>query len=54
MKLGIQINEGPYNHEASVTALNYCKAAIEAGHEIFRIFFYHGLELYQGRVSSWS
>jgi len=41
MKLGIQVNEGPYNHEASVTALNYCKAAIEAGHEIFRVFFYH-------------
>ena len=41
MKLGIQINEGPYNHEASVTALNYCKAAIAAGHEIFRVFFYH-------------
>jgi len=41
MKLGIQVNEGPYNHQASVTALNYCKAAIEAGHEIFRVFFYH-------------
>ena len=41
MKLGIQINEGPYNHEASITALNYCKAALAAGHEIFRIFFYH-------------
>ena len=41
MKLGIQVNEGPYNHEASVTALNYCKAALAAGHEIFRVFFYH-------------
>ena len=41
MKLGIQINEGPYTHEASITALNYCKAALEAGHEIFRVFFYH-------------
>jgi len=41
MKLGIQVNEGPYNHQASVTALNYCKAAVEAGHEIFRVFFYH-------------
>ncbi|MGD8783745.1 MAG: sulfurtransferase complex subunit TusD [Thioalkalispiraceae bacterium] len=41
MKLGIQINEGPYTHEATVTALNYCKAAIAAGHEIFRVFFYH-------------
>lgn len=41
MKLGIQINEGPYTHEASTTALNYCKAALEAGHEVFRVFFYH-------------
>jgi len=41
MKLSIQVNEGPYNHEASVSALNYTKAALEAGHEIFRVFFYH-------------
>lgn len=41
MKLGIQVNEGPYTHEASVTALNYVKAALEKGHEIFRVFFYH-------------
>ncbi|MBI3563168.1 MAG: sulfurtransferase complex subunit TusD [Gammaproteobacteria bacterium] len=41
MKLGIQINEGPYTHEASVSALNYIKAALAAGHEIFRVFFYH-------------
>jgi tRNA 2-thiouridine synthesizing protein D len=41
MKLGIQVNEGPYTHEASVTALNFIKAALEKGHEIFRVFFYH-------------
>ncbi len=41
MKLAIQINEGPYTHEASVSALNYVKAAVAAGHEIFRVFFYH-------------
>ena len=41
MKLSIQVNEGPYNHQASVTAINYVKAAIEAGHDIFRVFFYH-------------
>lgn len=41
MKLGIQINEGPYTHEASNTALNYVRAALDAGHEIFRVFFYH-------------
>lgn len=41
MKFGIQVNEGPYTHEASVTALNFVKAAIEKGHEVFRVFFYH-------------
>jgi len=41
MKLSIQINEGPYNHEASNTALNFVRAAVEAGHEVFRVFFYH-------------
>ena len=41
MKISVQVSEGPYNHEASVTALNYVKAAVEAGHEIFRVFFYH-------------
>lgn len=41
MKISIQVSEGPYNHEASVTAINYVKAAVEAGHDIFRVFFYH-------------
>ncbi|MDH5602115.1 MAG: sulfurtransferase complex subunit TusD [Gammaproteobacteria bacterium] len=41
MKISVQVSEGPYNHEASITAINYIKAAIEAGHEIFRVFFYH-------------
>ena len=41
MKLSVQINEGPYNHQASVSALNFVKAAVEAGHEVFRVFFYH-------------
>jgi len=41
MKFGISIHEGPYTHQASDTAYFFCKAALEAGHEIFRIFFYH-------------
>ena len=41
MKFGILINEGPYNHQASDTAYQFCKAAIEKGHEIDRVFFYH-------------
>jgi tRNA 2-thiouridine synthesizing protein D len=41
VKFGIQVNEGPYNHQASDTAYQFTKAALEKGHEIFRVFFYH-------------
>ena len=41
MKLSILVNEGPYQHEASDTAYLFCKAAMEKGHEISRVFFYH-------------
>ncbi|OOY42650.1 sulfurtransferase TusD, partial [Solemya velum gill symbiont] len=41
MKLTIQVNEGPYQHQASDSAYFFTKAALEKGHEIFRVFFYH-------------
>ncbi len=41
MKLTIQVNEGPYQHQASDSAYMFTKAALEKGHEIFRVFFYH-------------
>ncbi len=41
MKLAIQVNEGPYTHQASDSALQFVKAAIDKGHDIFRVFFYH-------------
>ena len=41
MRFGIVVNEGPYTHQASDSALQFAKAAIEKGHEIFRVFFYH-------------
>jgi tRNA 2-thiouridine synthesizing protein D len=41
VKFSIQVNEGPYQHQAADTAYQFAKAAIAAGHEIFRIFFYH-------------
>lgn len=41
MKFGILINEGPYQHQASDSAYLFCKAALEKGHEIQRVFFYH-------------
>jgi tRNA 2-thiouridine synthesizing protein D len=41
MKFAIQINEGPFTHQASDTAYQFTKAALENGHEVFRVFFYH-------------
>ena len=41
MKLGVLVNEGPYTHQASDSAYRFTKAAIEKGHEIFRVFFYN-------------
>ncbi len=41
MKFGILVNEGPYQHQASDSAYLFCKAALDAGHQIDRVFFYH-------------
>lgn len=35
------VSEGPYTHQASDTAYHFAVAALEKGHEIFRVFFYH-------------
>lgn len=41
MKLAVMVNEGPYQHESADSALQFTKAALNKGHEIFRVFFYH-------------
>jgi tRNA 2-thiouridine synthesizing protein D len=41
MKFTIQVNEGPYQHQATDSAYQFTKTALEKGHEIFRVFFYH-------------
>ncbi|MFM2318554.1 MAG: sulfurtransferase complex subunit TusD [Pseudomonadota bacterium] len=41
MKYTLMVNEGPYQHQSSDTALQFARAALEKGHEIFRVFFYH-------------
>lgn len=41
MKFAVMINEGPYTHQSSDTAYQFTKAALNQGHEIFRVFFYH-------------
>jgi tRNA 2-thiouridine synthesizing protein D len=41
VRFGIVVNEGPYTHQASDSAYQFAKAALQKGHEIFRVFFYH-------------
>ena len=41
MKFGIMVNEGPYTHQAADTAYQFTRAALEQGHEVLRVFFYH-------------
>ena len=41
MKIAVTINEGPYQHQASDSAYLFCRAALEKGHEIRRVFFYN-------------
>ena len=41
MKFAILVNEGPYTHEASDSAYHFTAAALGAGHEVVRVFFYH-------------
>ncbi|WP_068111190.1 sulfurtransferase complex subunit TusD [Tropicimonas marinistellae] len=41
MKLGIVVSEGPYTHQAADTAYHFAKAALDKGHEVPRVFFYH-------------
>ncbi len=41
MKFAVLVNEGPYTHQASDTAYHFTRAALEKGHEVTRVFFYH-------------
>lgn len=41
MKFSVLVNEGPYQHEAADSAYHFTKAALEKGHKVFRVFFYH-------------
>ncbi len=41
MKYTILVNEGPYQHQSADSAIQFVRAALEKGHEIYRVFFYH-------------
>ena len=40
MKIGVMVLEGPYQHQAVDSAINFIKAALAKGHEIIGIFLY--------------
>ncbi|MEE9302645.1 MAG: sulfurtransferase complex subunit TusD [Thiotrichaceae bacterium] len=37
----VMVNEGPYQHQSSDSALAFTRAALAGGHKIFRVFFYN-------------
>jgi tRNA 2-thiouridine synthesizing protein D len=41
MKFAVLVNEGPFTHQASDSAYHFVKAAIDKGHQVARVFFYH-------------
>jgi len=41
VKIGVLVNEGPYNHEAADTAYQFARAALAKGHRVQRVFFYN-------------
>ncbi|MEJ5270258.1 MAG: sulfurtransferase complex subunit TusD [Hydrogenophilus sp.] len=41
MNFAVLVNEGPYQHQAADSAYLFCRAAIAAGHQVSRVFFYH-------------
>ena len=41
MKFGVVVSEGPYTHQAADSAFHFVKAALDKGHEVPRVFFYH-------------
>ena len=47
MEFAIQVNAGPYQSQGGDTAYQFIKAALNKGHQIRRVFFYHE-GIYQG------
>lgn len=41
MKFAVQVNCSPYHSNAGHTAYQFISAALQQGHEVSRVFFYH-------------
>lgn len=40
MKFSLAIYAAPHSSQASTSALNFAKALLDSGHELYRVFFY--------------
>lgn len=52
MKFNILVTEGPYSRQASDSAYQFANAAIQMGHEVVRVFFYHDGVLNANKLSA--
>ena len=41
MKISVAVHGGPQSSQSARTAARFTEAALNAGHEIYRVFFYH-------------
>lgn len=41
MNIAIAVHGAPYSSQAALSALRFCRAAVAAGHQVPRVFFYH-------------
>ncbi len=39
--LAVMVLSSPFSSQHAQTALSYCQAAVDQGHRIYRVFFYH-------------
>ena len=41
MRFAVLVNAGPYQYQGADTAWHFTRAALDGGHDILRVFFYH-------------
>ena len=51
MKISLLVLASPYASQSADSAWHYAQAAFEAGHELYRVFFYHEAVHHGSRLS---
>ncbi|MCZ6831434.1 MAG: sulfurtransferase complex subunit TusD [Gammaproteobacteria bacterium] len=51
MKISLLVLASPYASQSADTAWHYAQAAAHAGHELYRVFFYHEAVYHGSRLS---